>query len=68
MFFQLARASGPCFVMGQSAGTAAAIAARTGTRPADIDIAALRAALRQQGAYLGDDMAVESSRAGKLAR
>ncbi len=52
-----ARVSGPCFAMGQAAGTAAALAARAGCRPADIEVATLRALLRQQGAYLGEDPA-----------
>ncbi len=56
-----ARVSGPCFAMGQAAGTAAARAAATSTRPADLDVAWLQAALRAQGAYLGDAVAAPSS-------
>lgn len=48
-----ARVSGSCFVMGEAAGTAAAMALRAGVAPADISISALQAQLRQQGAFLG---------------
>ena len=50
-----ARVSGACFVMGQAAGTAAALAGKDGTLPADIDTAALQAVLRADGAWLGGD-------------
>jgi len=50
-----ARVSGPCFAMGQAAGTAAVLALRGGQRPAEIDVAALQARLRAQGAYLGEE-------------
>jgi hypothetical protein len=52
-----ARVSGPCFAMGQAAGTAAVLALRRGQRPAEIDVAALQARLRAQGAYLGEEPA-----------
>ena len=45
-----ARASGGCFVMGQAAGTAAALLA-PGTAFADTDIHRLQQALRQDGVY-----------------
>jgi hypothetical protein len=48
-----ARVSGPCFVMGQAAGTAAALALRAGVRPPAVDITALQAALVRDGAWLG---------------
>jgi len=48
------RVSGPCFVMGQAAGTAAALALRAGCAPAAVDVAALQAALRRDGAWLGE--------------
>jgi hypothetical protein len=51
-----ARVSGGCFVMGEAAGLGAALALRAGCAPADIDVAALQAALEQQGAYLGRDI------------
>ncbi len=46
-----ARASGGCFVMGQAAGTAAALAGSTPVQ--DIDVARLQATLRGDGALLG---------------
>ena len=51
-----ARVSGGCFVMGEAAGLGAALALRGGLAPADIDVAALQAALERQGAYLGRDI------------
>lgn len=50
-----ARVSGACFVMGQAAGTAAAIAVRSRLSPHDIDVAHLQGLLREQGAFLGAD-------------
>ncbi|MCO5166015.1 MAG: FAD-dependent oxidoreductase [Planctomycetes bacterium] len=40
---------------GQGAGVCAALAARTGRSPHDVDIAAVQGELRRQGANLGDD-------------
>ena len=51
-----ARVSGGCFVMGQAAGTAAALAAAAGIRPRELGISALQARLQAQGAYLGDEL------------
>ena len=48
-----ARVSGSCFVMGEAAGTAAAMALRAGIAPSDIPVAALQAQLKRQGAFLG---------------
>lgn len=48
-----ARVSGACFVMGQAAGTAAALATASGRIPREIDIRELQAALESDGAYLG---------------
>jgi len=48
-----ARVSGACFVMGQAAGTAAALALTHRRAPADVDIDALQKALRDDGAWLG---------------
>jgi hypothetical protein len=48
-----ARVSGACFVMGQAAGTAAALAIRSGIRPRDINAADLQTALEAAGAWLG---------------
>jgi hypothetical protein len=42
----------PCMVMGQAAGTAAAMLCRSGAAARDIDVQALRALLREQGAVL----------------
>jgi len=44
----------PCMAMGQAAGTAAAMAAKSGTAPRAIDPATLVAALRADGVYLGE--------------
>ncbi|MFL2000420.1 FAD-dependent oxidoreductase [Microbacterium sp. A1-JK] len=52
------RVTGPCFAMGQAAGTAAALALSGGTDAADIDVSALQAQLATDGAYLGTDLTV----------
>ena len=49
-----ARVSGPCYAMGQAAGTAADIVLKTNASPRMIDVAALQARLRADGAYLGE--------------
>lgn len=41
------------FATGQAAGTAAAMAARSGLQPRHVDVQALRRRLAEQGAYLG---------------
>jgi hypothetical protein len=41
-----------CWITGQAAGTAAALAVRAGVQPRDVDVAALQAALLEQGVYL----------------
>lgn len=48
------RVSGPCFAMGQAAGTAAAMARQSGTTPAELDVAALQRKLAADGAFIGD--------------
>ena len=48
-----ARVSGPCFVMGQAAGTAAALAIASSTTPRALPIASLQSALEIDGVYLG---------------
>lgn len=48
-----ARVSGGCFVMGQAAGTAAALAIGDNRRPRNIDIRQLQGKLEADGAYLG---------------
>ncbi|MEO6017061.1 MAG: FAD-dependent oxidoreductase, partial [Polaromonas sp.] len=50
-----ARVSGACFVMGQAAGTAAALAIQAGVRPRDLNVKVLQARLEGDGAYLGRD-------------
>jgi hypothetical protein len=48
-----ARVSGGCFVMGQAAGTAAALAAQANIRPRQLNAQALQRQLETDGAYLG---------------
>lgn len=43
----------PCFVTGQAAGTAAALAARSDVSPRSIDVERLQSALRSAGVYVG---------------
>lgn len=52
-----ARVSGGCFVMGQAAGTAAALAIQANVRPRDLSVQALQQHLEAAGAYLGRDTA-----------
>ena len=51
-----ARVSGACFVMGEAAGTAAAMAVTGNGTVRDVDVPALQATLEGHGAYLGTDM------------
>jgi hypothetical protein len=48
-----ARVSGPCFIMGQAAGTAADLALQANIAPRAVDVAALQQRLRAGGANLG---------------
>ena len=48
-----ARVSGACFVMGQAAGTAAALALAESQHVADVSVAALQLALERDGCFLG---------------
>lgn len=48
-----ARVSGPCFVMGQAAGTAAALSRKDGVSPKQLDVRKLQTQLERDGAYLG---------------
>jgi hypothetical protein len=48
-----ARVSGACFVMGEAAATAAALALTSNAAPRDVDRATLQAKLREQGVWLG---------------
>ena len=50
-----ARVSGACFVMGEAAGLAAAMALQAGTTPRALNVAALQAALERNGVWLGRD-------------
>ena len=53
-----ARVSGACFVMGEAAGTAAALALSGNTIPRDISVEKLQQQLSAQGAFVGRDQAV----------
>jgi len=48
------RVSGPCFAMGQAAGTAAVLAQKAGVVPAALPIRDLQRRLIRDGAFLGD--------------
>lgn len=50
-----ARVSGPCFAMGQAAGTAAHLALNEGISPRILRIEILKKTLETDGAYLGND-------------
>jgi FAD dependent oxidoreductase len=52
-----ARVSGGCFVMGEAAGTAAALALASSVAPRNVDVPALQAQLTADGVYLGRDRA-----------
>jgi hypothetical protein len=51
-----ARVSGPCFVMGQAAASAAHLALSGNSALAEIPVEALQALLEKSGAYLGRDI------------
>jgi hypothetical protein len=48
-----ARVTGSCFVMGQAAGTAAALALQAGVAPRRLEVRKLQESLERDGAYLG---------------
>ena len=48
------RVSGPCFAMGQAAGTAAAMARKAGLAPAKLDVPTLQQQLSVDGVFIGD--------------
>jgi succinate dehydrogenase/fumarate reductase flavoprotein subunit len=52
-----ARVSGPCFVMGQAAGTAAHLALQSGVAPRRLDVGKLQESLERDRAYLGREAA-----------
>jgi len=56
-----ARVTGPCFVMGQAAGTAADLALSAGVAVGDVDVAELQRRLTADGAYLGTDLPADNS-------
>jgi hypothetical protein len=51
-----ARVSGPCFVMGQAAGSAAHLALEAGVAPRAVDVRSLQERLERDGAYLGREL------------
>jgi hypothetical protein len=51
-----ARVTGPCFAMGEAAGTAAGLALGSGVACGDIDVAVLQQQLERAGAYLGREV------------
>jgi hypothetical protein len=51
-----ARVTGPCFAMGEAAGTAAALALGAGVSCAAVDVAQLQQRLERAGAYLGREV------------
>jgi hypothetical protein len=48
-----ARVTGPCFAMGEAAGSAAGMALSAGVDCSHIDVAELQRRLERAGAYLG---------------
>jgi len=56
------RVTGPCFVMGQAAGTAADVALSSAVAARDVDAAQLQRRLEQDGAYLGTTLPVPTAR------
>ena len=48
-----ARVTGPCFIMGQAAGTAAALCLGSGVSPRSLEVGLLQQTLERDGAYLG---------------
>ena len=51
-----ARVTGPCFAMGEAAGTASGLALDAGVSCGDVDVAALQQRLERAGAYLGREV------------
>jgi hypothetical protein len=50
-----------CWLTGQAAGVAAAVAANAGVQPRSVDIGELQQALRAQGVYLQDQPAKDAA-------
>jgi FAD dependent oxidoreductase len=65
-----ARVSGPCFVMGQAAGTAADLALARSVPPRHVDVRALQERLEADGAFLGTtlDIPERTRRVAKAAQ
>jgi len=51
----IVRGQVPCYVLGQAAGAAAAVAARNGTTVRDVDVKQVQSVLLKQGVHLGDE-------------
>jgi hypothetical protein len=51
-----ARVTGPCFAMGEAAGTAAGLALDAGVACTAVDVAQLQQQLERSGAYLGREV------------
>jgi hypothetical protein len=56
-----ARVTGPCFAMGEAAGTAVDLALASAVAGADVDVAELQRRLERGGAYLGRDTCASRS-------
>lgn len=63
-----ARVTGGCFVMGQAAGTAAALAIENDVAVADVDVSELQRRLVADGAYLGTELAPDVVRDAEARR
>jgi hypothetical protein len=63
-----ARVSGPCYVMGQAAGTAAHLALKSGVPCPDVDVSTLKRQLSADGVYFGADVHASDTEDGKRAR
>jgi hypothetical protein len=59
-----ARVTGPCFAMGEAAGTAAGLALRAGTGCGEVDVTALQQQLERGGAFLGRPPSGETQSGG----
>jgi len=51
-----------CWLTGHAAGAGAAVAANRGIQPREVDVSEVRKLLREQGAHLSDDAAVDAVR------
>ena len=62
------RVTGPCFVMGQAAGTAADLALAGNGASTAVDIAELQRRLERDGAYLGSSLPVQAAEPVEITR